>query len=194
MAASTTNINNLNVLTFIKDIYLSMKHIDTCFNTHKESIDKRIQSLEDMLTAILDKLNTIEQAIYNLDTNTQKQNTIDSKIESELLAKMTMLSFNSNTHTNKLVLKPNELTFANILENNYNLGDLQDIENINADILDTNITIQQDYKIPYLGDNINHSIKNNNNNNNNNNNDNNNNNNNNDNNNNDIDTLNSLLF
>ena len=175
MASSTTNINNLNVLTFIKDIYLSMKHIDTCFNTHKESIDKRIQSLEDMLTTILDKLNTIELAIYNLDTNTQKQNSIDSKIESELLAKMTMLSFNSNTHTNKLVLKPNELTFANILENNYNLGDLQDIKNTSDDILDTNITIQHDYKIPHLGDDINTNTNTNTNTN-------------------DIDTLNSLLF
>ena len=64
MAASTTNINNLNVLTFIKDIYLSMKHIDTCFNSYKENIDTRLIKIEDNQQTILDKLNNIEQLLY----------------------------------------------------------------------------------------------------------------------------------
>ena len=120
--SSSTNINNLNVLTFIKDIYMSLKHIDTCFNSYKETIDNKLINIIDNHNIILDKLNNIEQLINKLNTNTQKQNLIDSKIEHELLEKMNM--FNKSTDNNAIQLKASELTFANILENNYNILDI----------------------------------------------------------------------
>jgi hypothetical protein len=120
--ATATNINNLNVLTFIKDIYLSLKHIDTCFNSYKENIDTRLIKLEDNQQTILDKLNNIEQLLYKINSNTENQVALDKNIEHELLEKMNNL--NKTNITEKLELKPEELTFANILENNYNILDI----------------------------------------------------------------------
>jgi hypothetical protein len=46
MSATTVNINNLNVITFIKDIYQSLKHIDNSFHKMKTDIDTRMLNLE----------------------------------------------------------------------------------------------------------------------------------------------------
>ena len=131
-ASQSSNINNLNVLTFIKDIYSSLKHIDNCFNSYKENINTRLMKLEDNHHIIIDKLTNIEQLILNCNMNSQKNNTLDSKIENELLEKINILNKANN---NKIVLKPNELTFANILENNYNILDINNVMET-QDVLD----------------------------------------------------------
>lgn len=144
--ATATNINNLNVLTFIKDIYLSLKHIDTCFNSYKENIDTRLIKLEDNQQTLLDKLNNIEQLLYKINSNTQNQVALDKNIEHELLEKMNNL--NKTNITEKLELKPEELTFANILENNYNILDInQTLANHNIlasnnDEMSSNLLVQ----------------------------------------------------
>ena len=119
-----SNINNLNILTFIKDIYQSLKHIDNCFNSYKENIDSRLTRVEDNQQTILDKLNILEQMLYKINSNTQQQVSLDKNIEHELLEKMNTL--NKNTAMDKLNLKPEELTFANILENNYTILDINE--------------------------------------------------------------------
>ena len=134
----TSNINNLNIITFIKDIYQSLKHIDTCFNTYRQNIDARLTHVEDNQQVILDKLNNLEQLLFKIISNTQQQVSLDKNIEHELLEKMNNL--NKNTIMDKLSLKPEELTFANILENNYT-------------ILDVNETLTQQNN-NYIGDNL----------------------------------------
>ena len=62
-ATSAVNINNLNITTFIKDIYLSLKHIDTCFSTFKTDIDARMMKLEGQYETILERLNQIDSTI-----------------------------------------------------------------------------------------------------------------------------------
>jgi hypothetical protein len=119
-----SNINNLNILTFIKDIYQSLKHIDNCFNSYKENIDARLSRVEDNQQNILDKLNILEQMLYKINSNTQQQVALDKNIEHELLEKMNTL--NKNTAMDKLNLKLEELTFANILENNYTILDINE--------------------------------------------------------------------
>jgi hypothetical protein len=124
IARMASNINNLNILTFIKDIYQSLKHIDNCFNSYKENIDARLTRVEDNQQTILDKLNILEQMLYKINSNTQQQVSLDKNIENELLEKMNTL--NKNTTMDKLNLKPEELTFANILENNYTILDINE--------------------------------------------------------------------
>lgn len=123
-----TNINNLNILTFIKDIYQSLKHIDTCFNSYKENIDARLTRIEDNQNTILDKLNNVEQMLFKINLTTQQQVSLDKNIEHELLEKMNNL--NKTSILDKLQLKPEELTFANILENNYSIQDINNTLNI----------------------------------------------------------------
>ena len=120
--ATSTNINNLNILTFIKDIYLSLKHIDNCFNSYKENIDSRLIKLEDNQQTILDKLTNIEHLLEKINLNTQNQVALDKNIENELMQKMNAM--NKTSFQEKLNLKPEELTFANILENNYSILDI----------------------------------------------------------------------
>ena len=103
----TSNINNLNILTFIKDIYQSLKHIDNCFNSYKENIDTRLTRVEDNQQTILDKLNILEQMLYKINYNTLQQVALDKNIEHELLEKMNTL--NKNTAINKLNLKPESM-------------------------------------------------------------------------------------
>jgi hypothetical protein len=116
------NLNNLNIITFIKDIYSSLKHIDNCFNSYKESIDSKLIKLEDNQNTILDRLNNIEQLLYKINSNTEQQVSLDKNIENELLEKMNTM--NKNNIQDKLNLKPEELTFANILENGYSINDI----------------------------------------------------------------------
>ena len=120
--AASTNINNLNILTFIKDIYLSLKHIDNCFNSYKDNIDSRLIKLEDNQQTILDRLTNIEQLLDKINLNTQNQVALDKNIENELMQKMNVM--NKTSFQEKITLKPEELTFANILENGYSLLDI----------------------------------------------------------------------
>jgi len=124
---TATNINNLNILTFIKDIYLSLKHIDNCFNSYKDNIDSRLIKLEDNQKTILDRLTNIEQLLDKINLNTQNQVALDKNIENELMQKMNIM--NKTSTYEKINLKPEELTFANILENGYSLLDINETVN-----------------------------------------------------------------
>lgn len=138
--ATSTNINNLNILTFIKDIYLSLKHIDNCFNSYKENIDSRLIKLEDNQQTILDKLTNIEHLLEKINLNTQNQVALDKNIENELMQKMNAM--NKTSFQEKLNLKPEELTFANILENGYSLLDINKSinETINETLIKQNLS------------------------------------------------------
>jgi paraquat-inducible protein B len=133
--ASQVNINNLNVLTFIKDIYSSLKHIDNNFNTMKENINSRLTLLEDNQKTILAKLELFETLLTKINETTKETITLDKTLENQLLNKLS--SLNNTGIDSKLELKPNELTFANILENNYSFGDINDTLTTNSAISDS---------------------------------------------------------
>jgi DNA-binding transcriptional MerR regulator len=137
MATSTSNnsninINNLNIITFIKDIYLSLKHIDTCFSTFKNDIDSKIIKLEIQYETILERLSQIEQSIGQVNERLNQSSNIDSTLEKELLDKMYKLSC-ATENANHLELKPKELTIANILENGYTMLDINNSLETNMD-------------------------------------------------------------
>jgi hypothetical protein len=122
-ANPNVNINNLNITTFIKDIYLSLKHIDTCFSTFKNDIDAKMIKLEGQYETILERLAQIETTINQVRDRASDASNIDSAIEKELLDKMYKLA-SATEESNRLELKPKELTIANILENGYTMLDI----------------------------------------------------------------------
>ena len=120
-----SQINNLNIFTFIKDIYQSLKHIDQCFSTFNESVNTRLTKLEDNQQILINKMDSIEIALIKLGEANNTKSSLDKNIENELMKKMNIMNktaFGNNT----VELKPDELTFANILENGYTLLDINE--------------------------------------------------------------------
>jgi hypothetical protein len=122
---ANNNINNLNVFTFIKDIYQSLKHIDKCFNDFNTNINTRMSKIEDNQQIMLDKLNNLEILLFKQGETNKFNQSLDKNLENSLLEKITKMN-NMNTTNNdyKVELKPDELTFANVLENNYTFLDI----------------------------------------------------------------------
>jgi len=120
-----TSVNNLNIFTFIKDIYQSLKHIDKTSTVSNDILNKRITKLEENQQILIDKCTTIEILINKLGENNTTQNNLDKTLEFELLEKMKKLNQNE-INNEKLSLRPEELTFANVIENNYNFTDINE--------------------------------------------------------------------
>jgi hypothetical protein len=154
-----TQINNLNIFTFIKDIYQSLKHIDQCFSTFNESVNTRLTKLEDNQQILIDKLASIEIALIKLGEVNNTKSSLDKNIENELMKKMNIM--NKTAVGNDTVdLKPNELTFANILENGYTLLDINEslckydyssISNVDGNNMNDNLN-------NYINENLNDSL------------------------------------
>jgi len=120
-----STVNNLNIFTFIKDIYQSLKNIDKILNLNSDELNKRINKLEDNQQILIDKLTNIEVLLNSFGEMNKSNNSLDKNIEFELLEKMKKLNQNE-VNNSKLSLKPEELTFANILENNYQFSDINE--------------------------------------------------------------------
>jgi len=119
------NVNNLNVFTFIKEIYQSLKHIDHCFNKFNTEVNSRLVKLEDNQQIVIDKLAGIETLLLKMGENNKITSGIDKNLEFELLEKMKKMNQNTTSNDNyRIELKPEELTFANILENGYTFSDI----------------------------------------------------------------------
>lgn len=129
---ANVNINNLNIITFIKDIYLSLKHIDACFTTFKNDIDSRMIKLEGQYETILEKLSLLDASVAQVHDKVSNAASIDSAVEKELLDKMYKLSSGAE-ETSRLELKPKEMTIANILENGYTMLDINNTLENNPD-------------------------------------------------------------
>ena len=119
------SVNNLNIFTFIKDIYQSLKHIDKSLTLSNDALNKRITKLEDNQQILIDKLTNIESVLNRLGEMNKPNSGLDKNIEFELLEKMKRLNQNEMNNS-KLSLKPEELTFANILENSYSFTDINE--------------------------------------------------------------------
>ena len=117
------SVNNLNIFTFIKDIYQSLKNIDKYFNDFNTNINSRLTKIEDNQLIILDKLASIEIFLSKLNETNTSNVLLNKNIENELLEKMKIMN-NNNLHNTKVNLKPEELTFENILENDYTISDI----------------------------------------------------------------------
>ena len=135
---SNNNINNLNVFTFIKDIYQSLKHIDKCFSDSNTNINTRLTKIEDNQQILLDKILGIEILLNKMNESNTTNGSLNKNIENSLLEKMNKMNNNKMNNEYKVELKPDELTFANILENNYSFLDINTSlgDNINTSLGD----------------------------------------------------------
>jgi hypothetical protein len=88
----------------------------------KENINSRLSLLEDNQKTILAKLELFETLLTKINETTKETISLDKTLENQLLNKLS--SLNATEIDSKLDLKPSELTFANILENNYSFGDI----------------------------------------------------------------------
>ena len=120
-----SNINNLNIFTFIKDIYQSLKHIDKSLTLSNDALNKRITKLDENQQVIIDKLTNIESVLKRIGEISKPNSGLDKNIELELLEKMKTLNQNEMNNS-KLFLKPEELTFANIIESSYSFTDINE--------------------------------------------------------------------
>ena len=140
------SVNNLNIFTFIKDIYQSLKYIDKSLTISSDSLNSRIAKIEDNQQILIDKLTNIESVLNRLGEMNKPNSGLDKNIEFELLEKMKRLNQNE-INNSKISLKSNELTFANILENNYSFNDINEsiVDNewnsVDTNIISDNINI-----------------------------------------------------
>lgn len=128
LSRSTQQLNNMNVFTFVKEIYSSLKHIttklhtnETKVNSHHKDIQMQISKLEAKIDHIIQEQNSIKNMInnyYNSDQNLGSA--IQTKMENLLSG-----SSNVDYSSDKLDLKPMDLTLANVDENNYTFADIQ---------------------------------------------------------------------
>jgi len=137
---SNVNINNLNIITFIKDIYLSLKHLDVCFSSFKTDIDAKMVKLEGQYETILERLSQLDSTLGQINDRVNQSSNMDSTIEKELLDKMYKLS-SATEDAARLELKPKELTLANILENGYTMLDINNslANNVDKDVITNSI-------------------------------------------------------
>ena len=99
-----TQINNLNIFTFIKDIYQSLKHIDQCFSTFNESVNTRLTKLEDNQQILIDKLASIEIVLIKLGETNNIKSSLDKNIENELMKKINILQLVADKKSTKVIL------------------------------------------------------------------------------------------
>lgn len=121
----SANINNLNVYTFIREIYQSLKHLDTQLYEMNIQLNQKIEKIEQSQNILKGRFDAIEILLQKNLENSKTESSLNKNIESELLNKMSKLNNSIMLDTNKKInLKPEELTFANVLENNYTFDDI----------------------------------------------------------------------
>lgn len=117
------NINNLNVFTFIREIYHSLKHLDIQINGMNQQMNERLSKIEENQQILKTRFDNIELLLQKVIERGEQTIGLNKGIESQLLNKMNMLN-RQNAATAKVELKPNEMTFENIIENEYTFGDI----------------------------------------------------------------------
>ena len=123
-----------NSCSTTSDSYVAYKEASSTLETFSEIANPamligRLTKLEDNQHILIDKMTVIESLLTKLSDSNTNSGSLNKNIENELLEKMSKM--NSNQMNNKQInsnyrieLKPNELTFENIIENNYTFQDI----------------------------------------------------------------------
>ena len=143
-----SKLSNMNIFTFIKEIYSSLKYlIDRTTKTEDllkskfNTIDERISILQNENIELNTKLDLLHQIIQtHFESNDTLENDIQNKLE-DLINDEPVI----DGPDAKLNLDANELTIANLDENNYTFEDIQnslDKENKDTSI-NQNMTLDE---------------------------------------------------
>jgi hypothetical protein len=88
-------------------------------------LNQKIEKIEQSQNILKGRFDAIEILLQKNLENSKTESSLNKNIESELLNKMSKLNNSIMLDTNKKInLNPEELTFANILENNYTFDDI----------------------------------------------------------------------
>lgn len=134
------NISSLNIFTFIKEIYQSIK------NFHKKLDNMSTQQKE--FRNYIERVNKeheismkkMQEIITRLSTKLDNKEEINVKLRTQLENKLGNLMAETIDHNEKLHLNINELTIGNLVDNNYNLNDINEqLNSLNNDDNSDNI-------------------------------------------------------
>jgi hypothetical protein len=125
-------ITNMNVFTFIKEIYASLKNINTKLNKMEDNMNNKIESMNNKISILQNKILDLDERILNMDNNIEKIFSVNNNVESEIESKLsnlidntTLSSIDKNANKSNIELELSEMTIANLEENNYNFADIQ---------------------------------------------------------------------
>ena len=120
MSAQTSSINNMNIITLIKEIFLTLKNLDTRYYTLEEIIKTNMNLMDNKLTILENKILEISQyQLQIIEMNKPNIPIINPNLERELQNHLKDLNIQS-----KLPLNISEMTIANLLDNNYTVNDI----------------------------------------------------------------------
>lgn len=148
LSRPNSKLSNMNIFTFIKEIYSSLKYlIDRTTKTEDllkskfNTIDERISILQNENIELNTKLDLLHQIIQtHFESNDTLENDIQNKLENLINDEPVIDGPDA-----KLNLDANELTIANLDENNYTFEDIQnslDKENKDTSI-NQNMTLDE---------------------------------------------------
>lgn len=148
LADDNQKISSLNIFTFIKEIYQSIK------NFHKKLDSMTTQQKE--FRQYIDRINKehdlhikrMQETIDNLALKLDNREAINNKLKNQLENKLSNLMVETVDNNDRLNLNINELTIGNLVDNNYNISDINDqlssssiMNNDNKSLLNDNMFV-----------------------------------------------------
>lgn len=147
------NLSSLNVFTFIKEIYASIKNFNKKIDKYNTDMNNNHELIKKIQENCLFNLNRNYELLQNIHELINDKNKLDSNLKNSLENKLSNL-ISENLETNqKLQLNLQDLSFGNIVDNDYTFDDINNslnnsclLNNLNSDNLLVNIN-NNDQKI-----------------------------------------------
>ena len=122
MAASTTSISNMNIITLIKEIFQTLKNLDARYYTLEDTVKTTMNGVENKLAILEAKIAEIaSMQVAMMEMNKPVAPVINPNLERELQDHLKSLD---GGNTPKLALNLGEMTIANLLDNDYTMDDV----------------------------------------------------------------------
>jgi len=122
MAASTTSISNMNIITLIKEIFQTLKNLDARYYTLEDTVKSTMTGVENKLAVLEAKIAEIaSMQVAMMEMNKPVAPVINPNLERELQDHLKSLD---GGNTPKLALNLGEMTIANLLDNDYTVDDV----------------------------------------------------------------------
>jgi hypothetical protein len=122
MAASTTSISNMNIITLIKEIFQTLKNLDARYYSLEETVKSSMGGMETKLAVMEAKMVELAQMqLQLLEMNKPAAPVINPNLERELQDHLKSLD---GGQPYKLALNLSEMTIANLLDNDYTVDDV----------------------------------------------------------------------
>jgi hypothetical protein len=117
---ATSSINNMNIIVLIKEIFQTLKNLDSKYYSLEETLKQKINNVESKLSLLESKLQEITNLqMQIIELNKPVEPVINPNLEKELQNHLKELDGNT-----RLDLNLNEMTIANLIDNNYTVDEI----------------------------------------------------------------------